>query len=1141
MKNPTGNNGAVMSAAEVMATLSPFQQRTAAYAVERLFADDSTHRFLIADEVGLGKTHVAKAVIAHTVERLQELGDERTDIVYICSNAAIARQNRTKLNIGSSNAIVETDRFTMLGSALSDMNTRRFNLIAITPATSLDLRSSGGTFRERGMLYGLLPAVWGPDTLRGKGPERFFYFGIDDNAGSSRRLRDEAAAYQPDDAFIEQFSSELETVDQERSLIGQPPLLDEFLELVEQYRYRRNYPQHIRHRRAQLIATLRQAAATVGVASLRPDLVILDEFQRFSSVIDPNHLSWENSLARRLFESTDPNTGEPTRTLLLSATPYRPFSTAHDAAGANHYDGLLTTVDFLLGPGDNSEAKSALTQDLRQLRRDLMAIDQDLGEAATASCERVASQLRPIMARTERLASTPDRSGMLRDLTQTVELQADDIAGFLAMDQLAQTLGQRDAVEFWKSGPYLLNFMEGYALQKAIAAALETPAHTSRQSDQSDVGITNNARHVITQLVEDGTALLDWDALRQYETVPLANARLRSLAHDTTDAGLWQLLWLPPALRYYEAGGIFETEAAQSFTKRLVFSGWRFVPKVVSSLLSYEAERHIYTGDQHGSQHDYNDLAGRSQALLQFRGSRTAGVRDSMNMLLLITPFAKLATLTDPLQLAAATRHSPGPPTRNDVERQAARVVETALAPIIQKYAHTGPIDRRWYWAAPALLDFEANPDGTYDWWSRHAWPSAWTGEGQDDVTNEGLLAHVNMVFTFIEHLHEQRDGGESVGKVEPLGQVPSDLVSMLVTAGLGAPGMSALRSFQRVAGDDDNYETTRWAACRIAWGMRSLFNSPEATAIVRNVSAETDYLPAVLDYCVAGNLQAVLDEYIHVLQQQVAPHGSDGIDDDDVVRMVELATNALGLETVTVSVDFPRVAGNRVKVDRHSMRNRFAVSYSSKDQTSDVALNHTQRVSDAFNSPFWPFVLTTTSIGQEGLDFHRYSHAVVHWNLPHNPVDFEQREGRVHRRLGHAVRKNVAHAAGDVVFDKVAEGSALVDPWAIMLRHVATELRQRGEDDDGLQPYWVFAPVGAPARIERHVPVLPLSRGAYRLEQLLRDVATYRMSFGQPRQDELLAFLQGRLSEVELTAIIDKLKVDLSPMSHLTGMVDSH
>jgi len=36
-----------------------------------------------------------------------------------------------------------------------------------------------------------------------------------------------------------------------------------------------------------------------------------------------------------------------------------------------------------------------------------------------------------------------------------------------------------------------------------------------------------------------------------------------------------------------------------------------------------------------------------------------------------------------------------------------------------------------------------------------------------------------------------------------------------------------------------------------------------------------------------------------------------------------------------------------------------------------------------------------TTSIGQEGLDFHYYCRKIVHWNLPSNPVDLEQREGR--------------------------------------------------------------------------------------------------------------------------------------------------
>ena len=41
------------------------------------------------------------------------------------------------------------------------------------------------------------------------------------------------------------------------------------------------------------------------------------------------------------------------------------------------------------------------------------------------------------------------------------------------------------------------------------------------------------------------------------------------------------------------------------------------------------------------------------------------------------------------------------------------------------------------------------------------------------------------------------------------------------------------------------------------------------------------------------------------------------------------------------------------------------------------------------------PFVLATTSIGQEGLDFHNYCRVIMYWNLPSNPMDLEQREGR--------------------------------------------------------------------------------------------------------------------------------------------------
>ena len=93
----------------------------------------------------------------------------------------------------------------------------------------------------------------------------------------------------------------------------------------------------------------------------------------------------------------------------------------------------------------------------------------------------------------------------------------------------------------------------------------------------------------------------------------------------------------------------------------------------------------------------------------------------------------------------------------------------------------------------------------------------------------------------------------------------------------------------------------------------------------------------------------------------------------------------------------------------------RFGDDEGGSNRADGEAPARASQLREGFNSPYWPFVLISTSVGQEGLDFHPYCHIVVHWNLPNNPVDLEQREGRVHRYKGHAVRKNVAlkHGAG--------------------------------------------------------------------------------------------------------------------------------
>jgi len=79
------------------------------------------------------------------------------------------------------------------------------------------------------------------------------------------------------------------------------------------------------------------------------------------------------------------------------------------------------------------------------------------------------------------------------------------------------------------------------------------------------------------------------------------------------------------------------------------------------------------------------------------------------------------------------------------------------------------------------------------------------------------------------------------------------------------------------------------------------------------------------------------------------------------------------------------------------------------------------------------------------------------------------------------------------------------------------------------LIPFWVYSVTNG-AKIERHVPAVPLSREQERIVALRSSLAVYRLVFGQNRQEDLLAYLIGRFGESELHEIADSLRMDLAP-----------
>ena len=174
---------------KVYAGLKDFQLDTVEYAFQRMYLDDpAARRFLVADEVGLGKTLVARGLIARAIEHLDDQGVDRIDVVYICSNSNIARQNISRLNVTGQQDFAFASRITLLASQLRQLTKNRLNFVSFTPGTSFDLKSNLGQQDERKLLYWLLRWAWGfPGS---KGPMRVFQGTVTDFDSWQHRLRD---------------------------------------------------------------------------------------------------------------------------------------------------------------------------------------------------------------------------------------------------------------------------------------------------------------------------------------------------------------------------------------------------------------------------------------------------------------------------------------------------------------------------------------------------------------------------------------------------------------------------------------------------------------------------------------------------------------------------------------------------------------------------------------------------------------------------------------------------------------------------------------------------------------------------------------------------------------------------------------
>jgi hypothetical protein len=318
---------------------------------------------------------------------------------------------------------------------------------------------------------------------------------------------------------------------------------------------------------------------------------------------------------------------------------------------------------------------------------------------------------------------------------------------------------------------------------------------------------------------------------------------------------------------------------------------------------------------------------------------------------------------------------------------------------------------------------------------------------------------------------------------VAGLDSVTTSEVAALAEFALSGPGVvlgRALFRFDPGCITDDRYMSLLEASWN---GLRPYLNRAVfQAALTRRGQSYTEAIPEAV---VAGSLESVLDEHLWIASQ---------LDADAITRFPRELRKVLGLREGRHRVHEPGASDDAFLLRCHAAM-PFADARVENTATGGEDRLRTDDLRRAFNTPFWPHVLSTTSLGQEGLDFHVWCRQLLHWDLCPSPLDLEQREGRIQRFGGLSVRRTLAELLRQSTLGEAGERTS---PWTILAAHAETKF---GTDASGRTPWWSCPG----ANIDRLFVVLPNSRQTNRFDQLSRQRWVYRLALGQPHQQDFI------------------------------------
>ena len=516
---------------------SKYQQATIHHVCQVFSRQDA---YLVADEVGLGKTYVAKGII----EKLHQGHSEKTmRVIYIASNQVIAKTNARDLGhlilkvTNENGKEVPYDRLSALGGKVTLPTVPSVQVYAFSPNT---------TFTGRGSPYG------------------------------NREERKQLVNYAP-------------------------PHCQAAVKLVSSY----DTAGTVRTEETKAaVAALRKEFNDEAVAKLDPDLIILDEFHRFHTILSPVEQPGGYSflrMIRKLNQARD-KAGRPhVKVLLLSATPYKynpaaeetvhTYETDEQPSGdkdpTTAFDDFLTLKKYICHLNCDSRGTPLVVGDTQQDYFDHILCRTQRNWLCPSRQEEIFQDITTLQ-KDGRLFPQAPQAAFGQHLAYSTEMRSR--IPQTGQPELAHSDSKYKTLRaYLDEAPEYPQFADGYRSIQLPGNDTDVPLSVPKDVDRRDLirqtycqQLRENGHYLLRKNPADGTPDWHWfDKLHGHYKWEL-------LKQQALPSGCEYNLWATPITLHSQ----------NEYAKTVVFAHYRLSTRAIAALVSMEIERRLYKVNQ---------------------------------------------------------------------------------------------------------------------------------------------------------------------------------------------------------------------------------------------------------------------------------------------------------------------------------------------------------------------------------------------------------------------------------------------------------------------------------------------------------------------------------------------------------------